>query len=120
MIKKTSRNESRIARHKRIRKNLSGTKETPRMCVFRSNKQIYVQLIDDINANTLLSSSSLDKDLNIKNPGNIEAAKIVGESIAKKAKKAKITKVVFDRGGYLYHGAVKALAESARENGLEF
>jgi len=120
MIKKTSRNESRIARHKRIRKKISGTKECPRMCIFRSNKQIYVQLIDDIAGNTILSASSLDKDLAIKNSGNIEAAKLVGESIAKKAKKAKISKVVFDRGGYLYHGAVKALAESARENGLEF
>lgn len=120
MIKKTSRNESRIARHERIRKNLSGTKDIPRMCVFRSNKQIYVQIIDDVIGNTLLSASSLDKDLNIKSTGNIEAAKLVGESIGKKAKKAKITKVVFDRGGYLYHGAVKALAESARENGLEF
>ena len=120
MIKKTSRNESRIARHKRIRKKISGTKDIPRLCVFRSNKHIYVQLIDDVTGTTLLSSSSLDKDLNIKTPGNIEAAKLVGESIGKKAKKAKITKVVFDRGGYLYHGVVKALAESARENGLEF
>lgn len=120
MIKKISRNEARIARHERIRKNLSGTKEMPRLNVFKSNKQIYVQIIDDVASNTLVSSSSLDKALNTKGKTTIEIAKLVGEDIAKKAKKAKITKVVFDRGGYLYHGAVKALAESSRENGLEF
>ena len=120
MIKKTSRNEARKARHARIRNKVSGTKELPRMCVYRSLKNISVQIIDDEKGVTLVSSSSLDKDLKIKNGGNVEASKLVGADIAKKAKKAKITKVVFDRGGYLYHGRVKALAEAARENGLEF
>ena len=120
MIKKESRNSMRIARHERIRKTLVGTKEVPRLDVFRSNKEIYAQIIDDETRTTLVSASSLDKDLKIKNGSNVEAAKVVGKSIAEKAKKAKITKVVFDRGGYLYHGRVKALAEAARENGLEF
>ena len=120
MIKKTSRNEARIARHARIRNKISGTSELPRLCVFRSLKNISVQIIDDTKGVTLVSASSLDKDLNITNGGNIEASKLVGAEIAKKAKKAKINKVVFDRGGYLYHGRVKALAEAARENGLEF
>lgn len=120
MINKISRNNARKARHSRIRTNLSGTKEMPRMSVFRSNKQISVQLIDDENGVTLVGASSLDKDLNITNGSNVEAAKLVGESIAKKAKEAKIKTVVFDRGGYLYHGRVEALADAARENGLEF
>ena len=120
MIKKESRNSMRLARHERIRKTLMGTSMMPRLCVFRSNTQIYAQIIDDENRTTLCSASSLDKDLKIKNGSNVEAATVVGKSIAEKAKKAKITKVVFDRGGYLYHGRVKALAEAARENGLEF
>ena len=120
MIKKESRNSMRIARHERIRKTMMGTSATPRLCVFRSNTGIYAQIIDDETKTTLCSASSLDKDLKIKNGSNVEAAKVVGASIAKKAKDAKITKVVFDRGGYLYHGRVKALAEAARENGLEF
>ncbi len=120
MINKISRNDARKARHVRIRKNLSGTKEIPRLCVFKSNKQIYAQLIDDIDGNTLVSASSLDKDLSTEGKNMTEMAKLVGESIAKKSIKEKIKVVVFDRGGYLYHGAVKALAESARENGLEF
>ena len=120
MIKKTSRNEARMARHARIRAKVSGTSELPRLCVFRSLKNISVQIIDDTKGVTLASASSQDKDLKIKNGGNIEAAKLVGASIAKKAKKAKIEKVVFDRGGYLYHGRVAALADAARENGLEF
>ena len=120
MIKKESRNSMRTSRHKRIRKTLMGTSALPRLCVFRSNTEIYAQIIDDETRNTLVSASSLEKDLKIKNGGNVEAAKVVGKSIAEKAKKAKITKVVFDRGGYLYHGRVKALAEAARENGLEF
>ena len=120
MMKKTSRNEARMARHARIRSKVSGTSELPRLCVFRSLKNISVQIIDDTKGVTLASASSQDKDLNIKNGGNIEAAKLVGASIAKKAKKAKIEKVVFDRGGYLYHGRVAALADAARENGLEF
>ncbi len=120
MIKKVSRNVAREARHKRVRKNISGTKDIPRLNVFRSAKHITVQIIDDEKGYTLVSASSMDKELKLTNGGNIEAAKKVGEAIAKKAKKAKITKVVFDRGGYLYHGRVKALAEAARENGLEF
>ena len=99
MINKTSRNEARKARHARIRNKVSGTSELPRLCVFRSLKNISVQIIDDEKGVTLVSASSLDKDLNIKNGGNIEASKLVGALVAKKAKKAKIEKVVFDRGG---------------------
>ena len=120
MIKKVSRNEARQARHKRIRNKISGTKDIPRLNVFRSAKHITVQIIDDEQGVTLVSASSMDKDLKLSNGGNVEAAKKVGEAIAKKAVKAGITKVVFDRGGYLYHGRVAALAEAARENGLEF
>ena len=120
MIKKVSRNESRLERHKRVRAKVSGTKDIPRLNVFRSAKHISVQIIDDEKGVTLVSASSMDKDLKIANGGNIEAAKIVGAEIAKRAKKAKITKVVFDRGGYQYHGRVEALADAARENGLEF
>ena len=120
MISKVSKNVTRQKRHLRIRQNLSGTAEKPRLDVFRSNKQIYAQIIDDETKTTLVSASSLDKDLKLTNGSNTEAAKIVGKAIAEKAKKANITKVVFDRGGYLYHGRVKALADAARENGLEF
>ena len=118
MIKKESRNDVRKRRHNRIRKTLSGTSEQPRLNVFRSNSGIYVQVIDDTTGKTLVSSSSIA--LKLKNGGNIEAAEAVGKDIAEKCKKAKISKVVFDRGGNLYHGRVKALAEAARENGLEF
>ncbi|MCI6002163.1 MAG: 50S ribosomal protein L18 [Tenericutes bacterium] len=120
MIKKTSRNEMRVIRHKRIRENLSGTSEKPRLSVFRSNANISAQIIDDTKGVTLVSASSLEKELNIKNGGNIEAAKVIGAEIAKRAKSKKINEVVFDRGGYLYHGRVAALAEAARENGLKF
>lgn len=120
MIKKVSRNEMRKVRHDRIRENLSGTSERPRLCVFRSNANIEAQIIDDTKGVTLVSATSLDKSLKLKNGGNIEAAKVVGAELAKRAKKAKISTVVFDRGGYLYHGRVKALAEAAREGGLEF
>ena len=119
MIKKESRNSMRVARHERIRKTMMGTSEMPRLCVFRSNTQIYAQIIDDETRTTLCSASSLDKSLKLKSGSNVEAATAVGKLIAENAKKAKITKVVFDRGGYLYHGRVKALAEAARENGLE-
>ena len=118
MIKKVSRNVARKARHSRVRKNLAGTSSVPRLNVFRSNNGIYVQVIDDVTGKTLVSSSTVE--LKIKNGGNILAAKAVGADIAKKCKDAKIKKVVFDRGGYLYHGRVEALAEAARENGLEF
>ena len=120
MIKKVSRNDARKVRHERVTEKVFGTSECPRLCVFRSNANIYAQIIDDEKGSTLVSASSLDKDLNIKNNNNVEAAGKVGASLAKKAKKAGITKVVFDRGGYMYHGKVKALAEAARENGLEF
>ena len=117
MIKKESKNVMRLKRHAKIRRTLSGNETTPRLSVFRSNTAISAQLIDDVKGVTLASSSS--KNLKVKN-NNIEAAKAVGKDIAEKAKKAKIKTVVFDRGGYLYHGRVKALADAARENGLEF
>ena len=120
MIKKVSRNEMRKVRHERIRENLSGSAERPRLCVFRSNANIEAQIIDDVKGVTLVSATSLDKELKLKNGSNIEAAKVVGAEIAKRAKKAKIKTVVFDRGGYLYHGRVAALADAAREGGLEF
>ena len=118
MIKKESNNVARLRRHARVRSKVFGTSEIPRLNVFRSNGNIFAQIIDDEKGNTLVSSSSVE--LKIKNGGNVEAAKLVGKDIAEKAKKNKITKVVFDRGGYLYHGRVEALAEAARENGLEF
>ena len=117
MINKNVKREARIRRHARVRKTVSGTKEMPRLNVFRSNKAIYAQVIDDVAGTTLVSSSTLE--LKIKNGGNIEAAKAVGKDVAEKCKKAKINKVVFDRGGYLYHGRVAALADAAREAGLE-
>ncbi len=119
MINKVSNNDARKIRHERIRNKVVGTHDVPRLCVFRSNANIYAQIIDDENGVTLVSASSLDKELNLKNNNTLAAAK-VGESLAKKAKKAKIENVVFDRGGYMYHGKVKALAEAARENGLKF
>ncbi len=119
MINKVSRNDARKVRHERVTERVFGTSECPRLCVFRSNTNIYAQIINDENGSTLVSASSLDKDLKIKNL-NVEAATKVGEALAKKAKKAGIKTVVFDRGGYMYHGKVKALAEAARENGLEF
>lgn len=118
MIKKESSNDLRLRRHSRIRKSISGDADMPRLNVFRSNKEIYVQVIDDTKGVTLASSSSLA--LKLQNGGNIEGAKLVGKDIAEKCKKLKIKKVVFDRGGYLYHGRVEALANAARENGLEF
>jgi large subunit ribosomal protein L18 len=120
MIKKISRNEMRKSRHARIREKVIGTAQLPRLNVFRSNKNIFAQIIDDENGVTLVSASSIDKELKLENGSNIEAATKVGELLAERAKKANITKVTFDRGGYLYHGRVKALAEAARTNGLEF
>ena len=116
MIKKVSRNDMRVVRHARVRESIKGTHDVPRLCVFRSNKNISCQVIDDETGTTLASASSLK----LKNGGNIEGAKEVGKQIAEACKKAKIKKVVFDRGGYLYHGRVAALADAARENGLEF
>lgn len=118
MIKKVSRNEMRTVRHARVRATISGTAELPRLDVFRSNKNISVQLIDDETGTTLASASSTV--LKLENGGNIEAATKVGEAIALEAQKVGIKKVVFDRGGYLYHGRVAALAEAARNKGLEF
>lgn len=118
MIKKEASNKSRVRRHERVRKTISGTSMRPRLNVFRSNKGIYAQVIDDVTKTTLASSSNLE--LKITNGGNIEAAKAVGKDIAEKCKKLKIKTVVFDRGGYQYHGRVEALADAARESGLEF
>lgn len=120
MIKKIARNDARQARHGRVRAKLSGTTEIPRLNVFRSNSNIFAQIIDDEKAVTLVSASSIDKELKLENGSNVEAATKVGELLAKRAKEAKIKEVVFDRGGYQYHGRVKALADAARENGLEF
>ena len=118
MIVKESRNDVRKRRHARVRNKVNGTAECPRLNVFRSNTQIFAQIIDDVKGITLASSSSVE--LKIKNGGNAEGAALVGKDIAEKALKLKIKNVVFDRGGYLYHGRVQALAEAARENGLEF
>ena len=118
MVKKKSRNADRIRRHKRVRTKISGTPECPRMSVFRSNANIEVQIIDDVAGNTLVSASSVA--MKLENGGNIEAAKTVGTEIAKRAQEKNINKVVFDCGGYIYTGRVKALAEAAREAGLEF
>ncbi len=118
MIKKEANNTLRVRRHKRVRTKVSGTASTPRLNVFRSNAQIFAQIIDDEAGKTLASSSSIE--LKLKNGGNAEGAREVGKDIAKKAVKAGITSVVFDRGGYQYHGRVQALAEAAREAGLEF
>ena len=118
MIKNVSRNEQRKIRHARVRNKISGTELVPRLNIFRSNSHIFAQIINDEKGTTLVSSSSVE--LKIKNGGNVEGAKLVGKDIAEKAKKNGITKVVFDRGGYQYHGRVEALADAARENGLEF
>ena len=122
MIKQRKRKPIIQKRHQSIRVKLAGTAEFPRLAVFRSTKHIYAQLIDDDNKVTIASASSVDKDLKEKlsHGGNIEAAKVVGEAIAQKAKKAGIECVVFDRGGFLYHGRVAALADAAREAGLMF
>lgn len=122
MINKPSKNEKRQVRHLRVRKKVFGTMERPRLSVYRSEKHIYAQIINDELGNTLVSASSLDKDLREKlNAGsNKEAAKAVGELIAKKALEKGIKQVVFDRSGYIYHGRVKELAEAARQAGLDF
>jgi len=122
MIVKETRRAIRLRKHKRIRKKLSGTPEQPRLCLFKSGRNIYVQIIDDTAGITLVATSSLDAELRkvIKNGGTIEAAAIVGADIAKKALEKGIEDVVFDRGGFMYHGKVKALADAARENGLNF
>ena len=120
MIKKTNSNVSRLARHARVRKKISGTSEIPRLCVYRSLKNIYAQIIDDSKGVTLVSASTLDADLKGSYGGNKDAAKAVGLSVAKKALDKGIKTVVFDRGGYVYHGRVAEVAAGAREGGLEF
>ena len=119
MIKKQAKNETRLVRHARVRKKISGTPERPRLSVYKSLTGIYAQIIDDVNVKTLVAASTLDKEVKTK-ASNIEAAKEVGALVAKRATKAGIKTIVFDRGGYQYHGKVKALAEAAREGGLEF
>jgi len=122
LITKVDKNKIRKKRHLRIRKNMVGTNERPRLNVFRSGKHIYAQLIDDLTGKTIVSASTVDKELKgkVENGANIEAAKLVGELIAKRAMEKGYDSVIFDRGGYIYHGKVKALAESARETGLNF
>ena len=119
---KESRNDRRVKRHERVRKNLYGTPEKPRLCVYRSNKNISAQIIDDVSGTTLVAASSLDKDLKaeVANGGNKEAAKKAGAALAKKAAAKGIEEVCFDRGGFLYHGRVAELAAGAREGGLKF
>lgn len=119
MITKTDRKFERQRRHTRVRRKISGTSECPRLCVYRSNKNLFVQIVDDVKQNTLVSASTLDKEVKTKH-ANKEAAKEVGALIAKRAIEKGIKTVVYDRGGYIYHGVVKELAEAAREAGLQF
>ena len=119
MVKRPDTNAQRLKRHKRVRAKISGTPERPRLNVFRSNANIYAQIIDDVNGVTLVSASSLDKTFEGVT-GNKEAARKVGQLLAERAKDKGIVNVVFDRGGYIYHGRVQELAEGAREGGLEF
>ena len=119
MISKKDSNKARLQRHKRIRAKISGSAERPRLCVFKSSKHIYAQIIDDTTGNTLVACSTVEKDFT-EYGGNKDAAKKIGEEIAKRALDKGIKDVIFDRGGYLYHGRVKELAEGAREGGLSF
>jgi large subunit ribosomal protein L18 len=121
-VRRVSRDEHRRRVHERVRTRVEGTPERPRLCVYRSLGHIYAQVVDDRSGTTLVSASSIDKEMKkqLKGGGNIAAAKVVGKVIAERAKAAKIAKVVFDRGGYKYHGRVKALADAAREAGLQF
>ena len=122
MLKKADKNAKRLQRHKRVRRKVFGTPQRPRLCVFRSSNNIYAQIIDDTNRVTLVAASSLDEAVKgaVNHTGNKEAAKMVGEMVAKKAVEKGITEVVFDRGGYIYHGRIKEFAEGARESGLKF
>ena len=119
MIKRPDTRGQRIKRHNRVRGKISGTAERPRLCVFRSENNIYAQIIDDVAGNTLVSASSVEKGFE-GSGGNVEAAKKVGAKVAERALQKGIEEVVFDRGGYIYHGRIKALAEGAREGGLKF
>ena len=120
MVSRENKNAKRLHRHKRVRAKISGTPARPRLCVYRSNNNIQVQLIDDTVGNTLISVSSYESGFEKNEGGNVEAAKKVGKLAAERALEKGITEVVFDRGGYLYHGRIKALAEAAREAGLKF
>ncbi|MBO5597201.1 MULTISPECIES: 50S ribosomal protein L18 [unclassified Oribacterium] len=120
MVSKRNKAELRQKKHQRLRNRLSGTPERPRLSVFRSDKHMYAQVIDDVAGNTLCAASTLDKDAKLEITNNIEAAQYVGKAIAEKAMAKGIKTVVFDRGGFLYHGKVQALADAAREAGLEF
>jgi large subunit ribosomal protein L18 len=120
MIRKIEKKEIRNRIHRRIRRKLSGTKERPRLAVFRSVAHIYAQVIDDVDGRTLVSASSVDKDGKTKGGGNVAAAAAIGKLVAERAKEKGVKQVVFDRGGYQYHGRIKALADAAREAGLEF
>jgi len=120
MITKGSRNDVRLEKHRRIRHHLAGTAACPRLAVFRSNKQMYVQFIDDSLGKTVLAASTMDKALGLTKTNDVAAAAALGEYAGKKAVEAGIKEVVFDRGGYLYTGKIKALADAAREAGLEF
>ena len=122
MVSKKSRTEVRLNKHRKIRNRFAGTAERPRLAVFRSNNHMYAQIIDDTVGKTLVSASTLDKDVKAEceKTNNIEAAAVVGKVVAKKALEKGITTVVYDRGGFIYEGKVKALAEAAREAGLEF
>lgn len=122
MIKKQSRSANRVKKHKRLRYTLVGTSEKPRLCVFKSNNHMYAQVIDDTKAHTLVSASTMEADIkaNLEKTDNVDAAKVVGEAVAKRAIEKGITTVVFDRSGYIYHGKVQALADAAREAGLQF
>ena len=119
MVSRKDSNKQRLKRHRRVRAAISGTPERPRLCVYRSLAHIYAQVIDDVNGVTLCSASTSEKDFGMYG-GNCEAAKKVGQIIAERAKAKGITNVVFDRGGYIFHGRVKELAEGAREGGLAF
>jgi large subunit ribosomal protein L18 len=121
-VRKLSKDEQRRRIHSRVRTRITGTPERPRLCVYRSLGHIYAQIIDDRSGRTLVSASSVDKESkkNLKGGGNVASAKAVGKFIAQRAKEAGVSKVVFDRGGYKYHGRVKALADAAREAGLQF
>ena len=119
MVTKTDRKMERARRHLRVRTKVSGTASRPRLCVYRSNNNLFVQVVDDTCGNTIVSASTLDKEVKVKH-SNIEAAKEVGTLIAKRATERNIDTVVFDRSGYIYHGVIKALAEAAREAGLNF
>ena len=120
MFTRRDKNTDRVKRHNRVRKNLSGTTECPRLCVYRSNASIYAQVIDDVKGVTLAAASSADKDLDISGKTKTEQAKLVGEKVGKLALEKGIKNVVFDRGGYIYTGRVQALADGARSAGLEF